>query len=102
MRQTTHFVKTDPEVFDAEKSGIKPFMFRKNDRGYKVGDIIVSQKTRHTGVEMSEGYPLIYTKDILVAEITYIFSGPFYTLPEGSVIIAFKVMEKDYTVGGAL
>ena len=86
----THIVKTDPLVFMHELNGSKPFMFRVNDRNYQVGDRIISQCTRFTGEEMKAGKPLEYTGDIMICEITYIFNGPFYTLSEGSCIMAFK------------
>lgn len=35
-----HDLKCWPEYFQAVKSGIKPFEYRKDDRGYAVGDIL--------------------------------------------------------------
>ena len=35
-----HDLKCWPEYFKAVKSGIKPFEYRKDDRGYAVGDIL--------------------------------------------------------------
>ena len=35
-----HDLKCWPEYFQAVKSGIKPFEYRKDDRGYKVGDVL--------------------------------------------------------------
>lgn len=88
-----HILKTDPKIYDDEVSGSKPFMFRVNDRAFEVGDVVVSRKTVNTGEEMRKGAPLNFTGDIMVAEITYVFSGPFYTLPEGSVIMAYKTLK---------
>lgn len=89
-----HILKTDPEIYDDERAGIKPFMFRVNDRGFEVGDIVVSRKTAYTGDDMCEnGAPLVFTGDVMLAEITYIFEGPFYTLPAGSVIMGYRPLE---------
>lgn len=35
-----HLLKTWPTYFDAVKSGVKTFELRRDDRGYKVGDIL--------------------------------------------------------------
>ncbi len=86
----THILKTDPEIFDLERSGEKPYMFRKDDRNYEVGDTIVSRRTKFSGTDMAKGTPLIYTGAVMVVEITHILHGPFYTLPEDSCIITFK------------
>ena len=84
-----HELKTDPDIYDAELAEQKPWMLRINDRDFKVGDIVHSRKTKYTGIEMQEGLPLIYTGEEMLVEITYIQHGPFYTVPEGTVIMAF-------------
>ena len=88
-----HLLKTDALVYDDEVSGRKPFMIRTNDRNYQVGDIIISNQTRYTGYEMKQGLPLIFTGRQMVARIDYIFSGPFYTLPEGTVVMSYTTLE---------
>jgi hypothetical protein len=40
----THDLKTDPEVFDAVRDGVKNFEIRKDDRGFDVGDELVLQE----------------------------------------------------------
>ncbi|WP_292948992.1 MULTISPECIES: DUF3850 domain-containing protein [unclassified Neptuniibacter] len=83
-----HDLKTDPEVFQLSKDGLKDWEIRFNDRDFKVGDVIQLRKTKFSGNEMSKGLPLVYTKDVLVREITAVVSG--YGLQEGWVILSVK------------
>ena len=41
---TVHQLKTWPNFFNEILSGIKPFEFRYDDRGFKVGDILLLQE----------------------------------------------------------
>lgn len=41
---TVHNLKIWPEHFQDQKAGIKPFEIRKNDRNYKVGDILILEE----------------------------------------------------------
>ena len=83
-----HELKTDPEVFDAVKSGEKTFEIRLNDRNFKVGDVLFLRRTRHTGEEMRVGMPLEYTDDELRKTVRYILHGPIYGLADGWVIMS--------------
>lgn len=83
----THELKTNPDVFDAVACGAKSFEIRKNDRDFQVGDMLILRKTKHTGVEMANGAPLVYLGAIYLY-VTYILSGPIYGLSEGWVIMS--------------
>jgi len=86
-----HILKTDPAIFALERSGKKNFMVRYNDRNFAVGDIVISRETDYSGEQMLEGdKPLVYTGEIMIMEITYIFPGPFYTLPAKTVIMSYR------------
>ncbi len=87
MKIRTHVLKTDPEVFDAVKSGKKKFEIRLNDRDFKLNDVLVLKKTRHTGAEMKAGAELAYL-DEHVSLVTHILHGPVYGLQEGWVIMS--------------
>ena len=83
-----HELKTDPEVFDAVKSGEKTFEIRLNDRNFKVGDVLFLRKTKHTGAQMLTGMPLEYTGDELRRTVKYILYGPIYGLAADWVIMS--------------
>jgi len=96
MNNVDHTLKTDPEVFDAVRDGLKTFEIRFNDRDFKVGEVLILLKTLHTGEEMQSakvadivypGKPLVYTGDRIYAKISYILKGPIYGLQEGWVIL---------------
>ena len=67
-----HFIKCDKEVYLAVLQGVKKFEFRKNDRNYKLGDMVVLIETvggAYTGYTCSVG------------PITYILHGGSFGVP---------------------
>lgn len=72
-----HELKILPEYFEAVVSGNKRFEIRKNDRGYKVGDIL----------RLNEYEDGKYTGNFHVAEITYITD---YAQQDGYVVLGIK------------
>lgn len=84
----THELKTDPEVFEALHQGNKTFEIRFDDRGYRVGDRLLLKETRHSGEEMKQGKPLVYTGRMMGFAVSYILRGPIYGLKEGWVIMS--------------
>lgn len=83
-------LKTDKEVFMQTVAGAKTFEIRFNDRNYSAGDLIMLKETKHTGEEMKDGAPLVYTGNQCLVSATYILSG--YGLQDGWVIISTKNM----------
>lgn len=75
----THRVKIKKEYASAYYEGLKPWEIRKNDRDYKVGDIIEFEIIDHGG---------IYQR-----EITYLFEGGQYGLEEGYCIMTLSGYE---------
>jgi len=76
-----HYLKIRPEYYLPVTRGIKQFELRKDDRGYKVGDLVVLQEwdgEKYTG---RESFHL---------QIQYILRDcPEYGLKEGYCIIGF-------------
>ena len=76
----THWLKTEPRYFYAHMRGIKPFEVRKNDRNYKVGDLVILEM-----YSISRGY---HGKN-LTREITYITDYPDGIKP-GYLVLGLK------------
>jgi ribosomal protein S17 len=74
-----HELKTWPEYFKAVKNGTKTFELRKDDRDYKIGDIL----------KLREYDPITesYTNQVCMRVITYILKGGVFGLQEGFVIL---------------
>lgn len=85
-----HFLKTDPDVFQAAMDGIKPWEMRLDDRGYQAGDVLCLKETRSTGEQMNAGAPLEYTGRDLTLKVVYVMRGPVYGLREGWCIMTTK------------
>lgn len=61
-----HELKIKEKYFDAIDSGEKTFEYRKNDRGYKEGDLLALNEIDKNGN---------YTGEAMLVEIIYIFQG---------------------------
>lgn len=78
QRERVHWLKCWPQPFQAVRDGRKPFEFRKDDRGYEVGDTLRLQEwdpheRRFTGSEEDR-------------RVTYIARGQF-GIPDGYVVM---------------
>ena len=85
-----HELKIDSTVFEVLACGKKTFELRKNDRDYKVGDILILRETRYNGAEMALGNPLEYTGREEVRLVSHILLGPIYGLSDGWAILSLK------------
>jgi hypothetical protein len=79
--KTKHYLKTIPQYFEDVASGSKTFEFRKNDRDYQVGDILILQ----------EYFPetLMYSGLTVRRQITYILEN-FNGIEPGYAILGIK------------
>lgn len=80
-----HELKCWDRVFQDKWRGLKPWEFRKNDRDYKVGDIIIEREYRKMPLEYSEYKP--YTGREVHEVIKYIIQGGQFGIPEGYCIM---------------
>ncbi len=85
-----HELKTDPAVFDAVKLGLKRCEIRRDDRGFQTGDGLYLRETQHSGLEMLNGAPLIYTGAVVMVHVLHILRGPVYGLHAGWVIMSIE------------
>jgi hypothetical protein len=75
-----HELKCWPESFDAVERGEKRFEFRRDDRGYDVGDVLVLRRwDPKTGD---------YTGRWLRKRVTYVMRGPRFGLPRGYCVMS--------------
>lgn len=81
----THELKSWPDQFQALWTGRKRAEFRRDDRGYAVGDLLDLREWepgagRHTGFR-------------LMARVTHLVRGPAFEIPAGYVVLSVEVLE---------
>lgn len=78
----THVLKTHPEYFQAITDGTKRFEVRKNDRDFKVGDIL----------ELREYDPntYTYTGEWTYVHVSYILDNPDFGVKPGYVVMSIR------------
>lgn len=79
-----HFLKTWPKPFEAVANGLKKFEYRRNDRDFNTGDILVLQEWDPTTSQYS-GYSVRVV-------VTYMIAGSEFGIPDG-----YCVMSIDFT-----
>jgi ParB family chromosome partitioning protein len=80
-----HSLKIWPSYFDAIKSGAKTFEYRKNDRDFAVGDVLLLQE--YDPIRGVSVPGLGYTGRRLTAKITYVAQGVF-GIPDGYCVMS--------------
>lgn len=81
-REVAHVLKTWPDVFDLVWDGHKTHEFRKNDRGFKRGELALLREFDPTSDTYSG-------REVLV-EITAISYGPEWGIPEGFAAFSIR------------
>lgn len=81
MSRKHHELKTETEYYQAVEKGQKTFEVRKNDRDFKIFDMIVLQ-------EVVKGVPTGRTLDPM--EITYILPGGIYGIASDYCVMQLK------------
>ena len=81
----SHELKSWPDQFQAMWTGRKRAEFRRDDRGYAVGDLL----------ELREWDPAAggYTGFRLTARVPHLVQGPAYEIPAGVVVLSVEVLE---------
>lgn len=78
-----HTLKTERDVFQAVKLGIKEFEYRKDDRGFEVGDVLqLCEYDPKTGES---------TGDMIMRAVSYILRGPRFGVPAGYVVMQIRM-----------
>lgn len=78
--QLTHKLKIWPEYFEEIRAGRKTFEIRRNDRDYRIGDVL----------ELHEWSPETgqFTLSAMAAKVTYLIEGPAFGIGEGWVVMS--------------
>jgi hypothetical protein len=75
-----HILKTWPVPWAAMATGRKTFEWRKDDRGYREGDMLV--------LRMWDPATETYRGDELIRWVTYIVRGPSFGIPDGFCVMS--------------
>lgn len=89
-----HILKTWSNAWDAVKRGDKRFEWRKDDRGFEVGDVLVLKKwnpAKQQFVLKPQSLGVEYEE--LRVVVTYILRGLF-NVPEGYCVMSISLEEK--------
>lgn len=78
-----HTLKTWPDVFKEIQAGRKLHEFRKNDRGFELGDKVLFREFEPVGE--------VYSGAVVLIEISSISYGPEWGIPDG--FCAFSIRE---------
>lgn len=92
---TEHILKLNDRYFDAVKNGIKTFEIRYNDRGFRVGDMLLLRRCNDQGVcERYADHSLgINVYDEVRCAITYIITHDEFPqgINEGYCVMSIKI-----------
>lgn len=78
-----HELKTSAQFFEGIVTGEKTFEVRKDDRGYRLGDVLHLRETRPADV--------LYTGREALAVVTYIVGNDVW-LREGFVVLGVRLL----------
>lgn len=79
-----HELKTWHEPFEAISCGAKTFEFRKDDRKYRVGDVLRLREF--------DALDATYSGRELEAQVTYVLGGGGFGIPDGYVCMSIRVL----------
>lgn len=83
-----HELKTHTQFFEQVAYGGKNFEVRKNDRAYKVGDLL---HLRNYNPEEK-----LYKYGHIVAEVIYVLEGGQFGIENGYVVMGIKIINSQY------
>lgn len=86
---TTHYLKAWPEPFAAVLRGDKTFEYRKDDRDFAVGDLLVLQEWVPEGRAAMTGY----TGAMESVIVTHKAEGGTFGIPEGYCVLSIQKPE---------
>ena len=81
-----HGLKVWPRFFDAVQSGKKTFEIRKNDRKFRVGDMLELQKF--------DPATRTYLQESLWVEVVYMLQDPHFGLQDGYCVLGIRLIPR--------
>jgi len=84
-RSAFHPLKTWPEFFDAVCDGRKTFEVRRDDRGFREGDVLLLQRWEPERADYTRddaGRPLMRA-----VRVTYVLAGGGFGIEDGHVVL---------------
>jgi hypothetical protein len=93
MSQTVHDLKTWPEYFEQLDNGEKTFEIRRNDRGFKQGDVLRLREydpARCNADGCKRGNCPGYTGRSIVYRVGFVYDGGVGGLEDGYVVMALR------------
>ena len=85
MKNQIHFLKTWPNFFQVTLEGIKTFDVRKNDRDFKVGDVLILQEWFPP-----PNFQGVYSGRNLARTVTYVFPGGQFGIADDYVVLGVE------------
>lgn len=82
-----HQLKTWPEQFRAVRDGVKRHEWRKDDRGFQVGDEL--------GLREWDPATEKYTGSFWTYRVTWITRGPDFGIPEGYCVMSIAPLGRE-------
>lgn len=82
----THYLKTWPDIFEEVWNDDKTHEWRRDDRGFKLGDRIVLEEFEPVGER--------YLGRTIDGTITSISTGPEWGIPKGYAVFSLRVTGK--------
>lgn len=89
---TAHTLKTWPEHYQAVSSGRKTFEVRRDDRGFKQGDVLLLQEYDPDRDDLPAGKR--FTGRELTADVLYVLHGGRFGIEPGYVVMSIKVLQR--------
>ena len=83
----THHLKCWLEPYAAVSKGDKRYEFRKNDRGFMLGDRLVLHEYDQSKGEMTGNFSTWY--------VTYITQGPAFGVPVGYCVMSIALFPRE-------
>lgn len=89
MRESRVYeLKTWPREFEAAADGRKRFEYRRNDRDFRVGDVLLLREWSPLSVD--------YTGAQMAVRVTFILFGPDHGVPDGFVVMSIDTVDNPY------